>query len=222
MTIARDKHDPNRARPTAARRGRPPAQEAGQAAERILETATALFLEQGFGRTTLDQVAAKANTGKSSIYGHFRDKETLFGAVVRRSIETMFAEMAPAPESATLEEKLHHVGWALAQNLLLRSRTAMMRVTVAEAELMPDVVRSYYRFSMEGAIVRVRAILDSYPFFGELDTASIANRFIELALQPLSFQAVYGADLSDLRVKAADHVDDAILLLKTKNLLPQG
>lgn len=205
--------------PTTPRRGRPPAQEAGQAAERILDAATSLFLEQGFGRTTLDQVAARAKTGKSSLYGHFKDKETLFSAVVHHSIELMFAEMDTPPKGASLDEQLRITGKNLAEKMLLPRCAALMRITAAEAETMPDLARSAYQVSFDGTVQRLIEVLEGELSPADHDLAAIARRFVELALQPLSFQAAFGGDLAKLLDRSADDIEDAILLLRSKNLL---
>lgn len=184
--------------------------------ERILTAATSLFLEQGFGRTTLDQVAARAKTGKSSLYGHFRDKETLFSAVVHHSIELMFAEMTEPPTEGTIEDKLRDVGRALTESFLLPRCAALMRITAAEAETMPDLAHSAYQVSFDGSLQRVKAVLDANTSMSDQETVTIATRFIEIALQPLSFQAAFGGDLPALLARSHEDVEDAILLLKSK------
>lgn len=188
-------------------------------AERILDAATSLFLEQGFGRTTLDQVATSARTGKSSVYGYFKNKPTLFSAVVHHSIELMFAEMGDLPQASGVEERLRSVGLSLIHSLLVPRCAALMRITAAEAETMPDLARSAYQISFEGSLHRVKAVLDDDPSFKERDTTEIATRFIEIALQPLSFQAAFGGDLALLRSRSANDIEDALLLLKAKKLI---
>jgi len=44
---------------------------------KIHEAARALFREQGFDKTTLREIAARAGMGASSIYRHIRSKEEL-------------------------------------------------------------------------------------------------------------------------------------------------
>lgn len=89
------------------RRGRPPASQAGQFDERILQVATSLFLDRGFGRTTLDLVAQHAEVGKSSLYARYPSKGDLFAAVVSLSIQTMFDHLAPVPEGLGLARIFH-------------------------------------------------------------------------------------------------------------------
>ena len=48
----------------------------------LIESATALFAERGYGRTSLDDIAAGARVTKGALYGHFESKQALFRAVV--------------------------------------------------------------------------------------------------------------------------------------------
>ena len=52
----------------------------------ILEAAINLFSVKGFERTTVDEIAAKANVGKGTIYLYFRNKEHIFLAIVEEGI----------------------------------------------------------------------------------------------------------------------------------------
>ncbi|HEU5029929.1 MAG TPA: TetR family transcriptional regulator [Spirillospora sp.] len=49
----------------------------------VLDAAAALFAEQGFTATTIDDVAGAARVGKGTVYYHFTDKAHLFEAVFR-------------------------------------------------------------------------------------------------------------------------------------------
>jgi hypothetical protein len=77
-----------------------------------------------------------------------------------------------------------------------------------------------YRVSFEGSVRCVLAALD--PAGGgeaSQDMIRMAERFVELAIQPISFQAAFGTDIEPLRQRCADDVDDAILLLEAKGWL---
>ena len=62
------------------RRGRP---RDPQLEERALEATLAVFGERGWVGLTIDEVAARALVGKSSIYLRWKDKETLLAAALR-------------------------------------------------------------------------------------------------------------------------------------------
>ncbi len=66
----------------------------------ILGAAAALFLEQGFERTTVDAIAARAGVSKLTVYSHFDGKEGLFKALIAEKCgehfeAREFAELAP-------------------------------------------------------------------------------------------------------------------------------
>src|ERR1700741_2757697 len=50
--------------------------------EHILYVAKDVFLEMGFERASMDEVASRAETSKRSLYAHFESKEKLFLAVI--------------------------------------------------------------------------------------------------------------------------------------------
>src|SRR5918911_4798758 len=67
--------------------GRPSRLESARLSDRILDVATALFLGDGFGATSIEAVAKRAGISKRTFYHRFSGKEMLFEAVVRRMIE---------------------------------------------------------------------------------------------------------------------------------------
>ena len=202
------------------RRGRPRAEERGFLDDRVLDAATALFLEQGYGRTTLDQVSERSRTGKSTLYGRYANKEELFAAVVTRSISAMFDDLEATPAEGDVYSRLRHVGHELARVTLDRRCVSLMRITAAEADNFPALATLGYEMSFVGT---ARFVADAIigPN-GSGTTASVmptAHRFVELALQPISFQATFGVDPDLLKSQIGRHVDEAIILLTTTGLL---
>lgn len=55
--------------------------------ERILQAATALFLEQGYERTTVAEVAERAGVSRATVFWHFSDKAGLFREAFNRLVE---------------------------------------------------------------------------------------------------------------------------------------
>ncbi|MGA7174082.1 MAG: TetR/AcrR family transcriptional regulator [Candidatus Dormiibacterota bacterium] len=53
--------------------------------ERILEAALDLFIEQGFDKTSLREVAERVGLTKAALYYHFRSKEELLSSLVDRA-----------------------------------------------------------------------------------------------------------------------------------------
>jgi AcrR family transcriptional regulator len=58
--------------------------------ERLIATATRLFAEHGYERTTVEMVLQEADVSRGSLYHHFGNKEALFEAVLE-SVEASIA-----------------------------------------------------------------------------------------------------------------------------------
>lgn len=52
--------------------------------QRILDAALALVLRWGYNKTTIDDIAQKANVAKGTVYLHWKSREELFEAMVQR------------------------------------------------------------------------------------------------------------------------------------------
>ena len=56
--------------------------------ERLVDTATELFYKHGYHATGIDRILAEAGVAKMTLYKHFRSKDELILAVLRRRDET--------------------------------------------------------------------------------------------------------------------------------------
>ena len=68
----------------------------------ILEAAKGLFVRNAFAGTSMDAVAAEAGVSKLTVYSHFGDKETLFGAAVTECCAQMLPHRLFEPEAGSL------------------------------------------------------------------------------------------------------------------------
>jgi AcrR family transcriptional regulator len=87
----------------------------------LIDAAAVLAGEQGFERTSLEQVAARAGMTRGAIYGNFRDREALFLAVA----ETYWTPIAPTvTPHAPFAEQMRELAKAVIAGLPERSRRA--------------------------------------------------------------------------------------------------
>jgi AcrR family transcriptional regulator len=106
----------------------------------LIGAATAVFLEQGYRRTQVADVAARMGVAKGSVYTYVESKEALFDCVLRHADRSERVELpetlpvATPPPRATLEM----VRKRLAEDAALPSLTAALsraRVVDVRAEL---------------------------------------------------------------------------------------
>jgi AcrR family transcriptional regulator len=160
--------------------------------QHLLDAATAVFLEQGYRRTQIADVAARMGVSKGSVYTYVESKEALFDCVLRHADETdgvPLPETLPVPTppaSATLER----VEARLSQGGALPSLTAALsrrRVADVRAELEGVLAELYDGLARNRTGIKLldRCALD-YPELAKLwyragreDALSLLGRYLD-------------------------------------------
>ncbi len=118
-----------------------------------MQSATALFLRDGYRDTSMDQVATDAGVSKQTVYKQFADKERLFRDIVlgvTGNSEAIVTDMTSVlrEKNVTSIEQLRTVLTELARKYLdgvLQPHVlALRRLIIAEAERFPDLARAYF------------------------------------------------------------------------------
>jgi TetR/AcrR family transcriptional repressor of mexJK operon len=109
----------------------------------LAAVAERMFLERGFGATTMQIIASEAGASKETLYRHFTSKESLFAEIVRaRAAEFLGSE-------GELEGPPREVLAALAANIVARmfdpSGMSLLRIVVGETARAPELGRIFYR-----------------------------------------------------------------------------
>jgi len=101
----------------------------------IMEIAASVFLEQGFARTSMSEIAARLGGSKTTLYGYFRSKEELFVEVVAaEAVKHLLPTFVELDEtSADLRDALVPLGEKLLTFLLTPDAIAVHRMVMSEA-----------------------------------------------------------------------------------------
>ncbi len=145
-----------------ARGGRPSRAEAEEIGERILDVASALFLAEGYGATSIESVARQARISKRTFYHRFADKGALFGAVVHRLVTRLRpSEGELQLGEGGIAEKLTRLARLILAAALSPEALALHRVIVAEAARFPELARTVAaEGAREEAIRHILALLE--------------------------------------------------------------
>lgn len=73
--------------------------------ERILEAALDLFLERGYGATSLREIAERLKFTKAALYYHYRAKDDLLVEVLRPLLDELDEVLRPATAAPTRREQ---------------------------------------------------------------------------------------------------------------------
>src|SRR5438874_5574506 len=165
---------------------RPSRLESAQLSDRILDVATALFLNDGFGATSIEAVARRAGISKRTFYHRFRGKEVLFEAVVRRLIERWTPPLdVTLFEGASLVQLLRGAAEYMLGVALTPEALALHRVVIAEATRFPGLARILHELGAATGIERIARVLEPRIASGELramDPQFAAEQFILMVL----------------------------------------
>jgi TetR/AcrR family transcriptional regulator, mexJK operon transcriptional repressor len=143
--IAGGKHRHRSARRRPRLGGRPSRAASLELRDRILEAATALFLSEGYGATSIEAVATHAGVSKRTFYHRFDDKAALFAAVVHRIIEQIRPPASvPLLEGVTLQEILHRLAVLILRAALAPRAIALHRLVTAESQRFPNLIRAVH------------------------------------------------------------------------------
>lgn len=182
--------------------GRPTRHEAAALGDKILDAATALFLSEGFGATSIEAVARKARISKRTFYHRFDDKAALYRAVIQRLLQRwlpQFEEAFEAPGSLTtvLERSARRMlSLALSPEAL-----ALRRLLLAEAERFPELVEIMIATGARRGIERIAALLEAERRAGNVgieDCTFAAMQFQEMILAvPLRRARGFGLPMTE-------------------------
>ena len=114
-------------------------------ASRILVAATELFLAEGYGNTSLDQVAATAGVTKPTVYSHFGSKHGLLQAITKAHASERAAILSSALQS-TGDTRSDLLGFAvlLVQRVFGHEANLWHRLAMAESIEHPEIAASIF------------------------------------------------------------------------------
>jgi AcrR family transcriptional regulator len=127
-------------------------------AERLLDVATEVFLEQGFKGASMSEIARRAGASKQTLYARYPSKAALFAALVERKASHLFEAIGPLGEGRTLRETLVHCGSELLELIVTDDARGVHRVVIAECMEFPELGEIFW----ERGPGRTRAMLANY------------------------------------------------------------
>ena len=193
--------------------GRPSRLQSALLSDRILDVATALFLGDGFGATSIEAVAKRAGISKRTFYHRFPGKGALFEAVVRRLIERWTPPFdAALLEAPSLAAALRGVAEHMLAVALTPEALALHRIMIAEAPRFPELAHILHGLGAAAGIERIGRLLQQRIAAGEIgptDPRFAAEQFILMVVEGPRRRALgLGAPLSPTEQR--QWVDDTV------------
>lgn len=165
--------------------GRPTSSDLEQRKSRILDIATALFLEKGYAEASLVDVAKLSGVATRTIYQHYGDKEAIFVAVVNKYVNEAQQEFPEIDTNLPLFDVLLHTADHICEVGLSDAAIPFQRLMVAEGQRFPKLIRQVFQVLYRRLHTNVQNIFERLAAQGEIpegDHTQSTKFFIDLLL----------------------------------------
>lgn len=122
-----------------------PVWETSEKALAILQAARKVFFEYGFFAATTDMIQREAKVSKSTLYQYFKNKEGMFGAVIRWTCRHHIENARLEPVTGdTLRERLTSIAASYLGLLLQDESIALFRIIIEVSRCFPHLSELFY------------------------------------------------------------------------------
>jgi AcrR family transcriptional regulator len=174
---------------------RPGAAEASLS-DRIIGAAFAAFMENGYGPTTMLEIATRAKLSKRDLYANFDNKQAvLLACIANRAVRMRLAPDLPAPrDRETLAATMISFGRTVVREVSDPAVTAIYRLAVAEAVRAPEAAETLnaIRFINRGALADLVARAQANGILGPGDPPQMVEQFFALLWGDLMLNRLLG------------------------------
>jgi TetR/AcrR family transcriptional regulator, mexJK operon transcriptional repressor len=184
----------------------------------ILEAATALFLQNGYLGTTVDEVAAAAGVSKPTIYKHFTDKRRLFLEIVASTVdaagEAVQAAVSGLANTRDVETDLRELARRQLAQVLRPRVIQVRRLVIGETSRFPELGRTFYEHGPGrtiAALAEAFTDLDAQGALRVVDPVTAATQFNWLIMSaPVNQAMLLGDDRTPTAPDLDRHIESAV------------
>src|SRR5688572_31658021 len=110
---------------------------------KIMQAAKELFIAEGYGAISMDQVAKAAGVSKATVYSHFGSKEKLFAAIIQHACKGFAVDLFPqVADEPDIGVALRRIASSIENFLLGEGPIKVYRIIVSEGPRFPELIRS--------------------------------------------------------------------------------
>jgi len=181
----------------------------------VLDAATALFLEQGYDRTSLAQVAGQAGVSTATLFKRFPTKAALLQAIVQAFWEADDPGQGFAP-AGNPRTGLRRIGRDYVRRMRRPGMAGIYRLVIAEAPRFPELGRVLAEQGMGACVAGLTAYLEAETAAGTLavpDAARAARQFLAVIAGQAFWPELLVPGCAGSEADADAAVDQAVALM---------
>lgn len=159
----------------------------------LLNAALDEIFQKGFSASRMDDIAARANLSKGTLYLYFESKEVLFGALIDSLATSNIGEIERITAGASsVFDALNGVA-AYAPGMIRSSRLPkLMKVLIGDSQFFPVLIADYRTRVLDRVLSALALLLSNAKARGEIeidDPALLAR----LVIAPMAFSGIWQA-----------------------------
>ncbi|MEU9393699.1 TetR/AcrR family transcriptional regulator [Streptomyces sp. NPDC048324] len=131
--------------------------------EAIISAALTAFLDEGYGGSSVNRIAANAGVSITTLYRHFESKDDLFVAVIQEACGAATQTTDPRWLDLPPLEGLTEAGCELLDHILSEQQLALFRVVARDAQRFPELGRRYRQDILDDRVLLFRRHLSHWP-----------------------------------------------------------
>jgi AcrR family transcriptional regulator len=174
----------------------------------ILDAAKTIFLEKGFHRTSLRNIAEQIDYSPGTIYLHFKDKDDIFHALHEEGFRKLLADFAPLSHVEDPMQRLIAMGHVY-MDFALQNKDLYGLMFILDAPLKSDINKEKWEMG-ERTLDTLKQVLCECQYLGYFKDKDVD--FLSFMI----WSAMHGmcAIFYSGRFQAYDQIDNATLMKK--------
>lgn len=137
--------------------------------DQIIEAAIEVIAEQGFQRTTIKQIAQKANIADGTIYNYFQNKDAIFLDIMKRLSEAEVREVQFA-EAQQMDIETFITSYVAHRMQDIEDNYRSLKIVIQETMVNADLNRAMYEQIYKPTFTLAENFLQHLIVQGEIDT----------------------------------------------------
>lgn len=161
----------------------------------IVESASKLFLDKGYGAVSMDEVASHAKVSKRTVYNHFNSKEFLFAEVVRMAWDSVKLPSLDFKTGDDVREILEDFTYDFLSVMRSEKLTNLLRLVMGEAEKFPEIKNLYSQNGIRTVLSTVEGFFTAVDNEGILkidDSSLAAQQYVGMIKESLFWPVMVG------------------------------
>jgi AcrR family transcriptional regulator len=179
----------------------------------ILDGATAVFLEYGYARATIELVVARIGASKATIYSFFGGKEGLFNALIDERAERILAGFTDIEIGGVdVRKALAHLAREYMDVAMSPDAIGLYRLILAEGPRFPDLAKSFYQVG-DRLTARVAKEIRLWAESGRINTDDpdrVAAQFLDTVRGEMHLRVMAGLPPDDIAEAINSNIDHAV------------